>query len=666
MRKIHIILFITLMSLGFVGCVDNNSFGDNYVPSLSVHYLYTPTTNLSFEADKNLQKELKIESENTPWEFSGQADWVAMSQSSGNANANIRVTALKNTSGDSGRSCIFYFDSTDPTYSYNKPITISQESAKPFINLSINKLTFSASSSSSTILIESNINWTISCSNDWVSFAISEDKSSIEISVKENLMPESRTASIFINGAVTEVVEIHQLAPGIPVTDVTRIDFNQEGGHHNVQLTSDVSWSVSTSHSWIEVSPKTGNSGASEITIMVTPNSTTNERTGLVDIIIGGRVLRTIEIYQQGYYIDIDKEKEITSLSHSFNLKLNTNVDWTVLSSPDWLTISPNSGNSSITELKVTPSENLNMAERVGNISVGNKDLGLAVTCRVVQKGKYFNDLIKSVQFNASASNQDIEIPTDANWTAIPNADWITLSPKSGKGGIMNISVTENKCDVERNGAIEITVGNITKSVIVNQKGKYLIVHPTESNEISSKGGSHQIYVSSDDIWTAQCDLSWVTLSEKQGIGDINVTLIISDNPSIKERSGEVVFNTQYTQPVKIIVNQAGRYLRVNTKYIYFYKKGGNSDNVIIDTDGSVEVSSSDSWFAVSRSGNIFSIYASPNNTNVSRNGLVTLKLIDITDPEPYHISIPVYQYAEGGNFTREDFEEDNDWNPNK
>lgn len=183
------------MSLGLVGCVDNNSFGNDYVPSLSVHYLYTPTTNLSFEADKNLQKELKIESENTPWEFSGQADWVAMSQSSGNANANICVTALKNTSGDSGRSSVFYFDSTDPTYSYNKAITISQESAKPFINLSVNKLTFSASSSSSTILIESNINWTISCSNDWVSFAISEDKSSIEISVKENLIPESRTAS---------------------------------------------------------------------------------------------------------------------------------------------------------------------------------------------------------------------------------------------------------------------------------------------------------------------------------------------------------------------------------------------------------------------------------------------------------------------------------------
>lgn len=666
MKKSHIILYIALISLDIVGCTDKNSFDDNFVPSLSAHYLYTPTSNLSFEADKNLQKKLKIESENTSWEFLGEAGWVAMSQSTGTTNADIRVTALKNTSGDCGRSCVFYLDSTDPMYSYNKPITISQESAQPFINLSDNKLTFSASSSSSTIHIESNVNWTISCSNNWVSFAVSEDKSSVEISVKENLMPESRTASIFINGATTEIIEIHQLAPKIPATDIKRIDFNQEGGNHNIQLTSEVSWSVRASHSWIEISPKTGSSGTSDITIMVTPNSTTNERTGLVDIIIGSRVIKTIEIYQQGYYINMDKEKEITSLNNSFNLKLNTNVDWTVLSSPDWLTISPNSGNSNITELTVIPSENLSMAERVGNISVGNRDLGLTATCKIIQKGKYFNDLIASVLFDASASNQDIEISTDANWTATPNVDWITLTPNSGKGGIMNISVTENKSDVERNAAIAVTVGNITKSVIVNQKGKYLMVNPTESSEISSKGGSHQIYVSSNDIWYAQCDLPWVSLSEKQGIGDINVTLTISDNPSIKERNGEVIFNTQYTQPVKLFIKQAGRYLRVNTKSIYFYKNGGTSDNVIIDTDGSVEVSCSDSWFTASRNGNTFSIYASPNNTNVSRNGLVSLKLIKITDSEPYNISIPVYQYAEGGNFTKEEFEEDNNWNPNK
>lgn len=666
MRKIYLILYIALVSAGLVGCADENSFGDNFQPSLSAHYLYVLNNNLSFEADRNLQQEFKVESENTSWEFSGQADWISLSQNSGSSNANIHVTALKNTSGDNGRSCVFSFDSTDPAYSYNKAITITQESAKPYIRLSENKLTFSASSSLTEIQIESNTNWSISNSNDWVNVIISEDKSSIEVSVKENLLSESRTASVILNGATTEIIEILQLAPGIPTSDVTRMDFNQEGGSRNIQLTSEVSWSVSTTHSWIEISPNSGNSGTSNISIMVAPNSTTNDRTGLVDIKIGERVLKTIEIHQQGYYLNIDKEIEITSLSNSFNLHLNTNVDWAILSSPEWLTVSPYAGDGNITELTVTPTENLTMEERVGSISIGNKELGLTETCKVVQKGKYFNDLIASIQFDAAASNQDIEIPTDANWTATKTVDWITLSPNSGKGGNMNISVTENKSDIERNGVVSVTVNNITKSVLVNQRGKYLIVNPTETSMISSKGGTHQVYISSNDAWNVLCDLSWVSLSEKQGTGDIDVTLTISDNPSVEERKGEIIFNTQYTQPVKFVVKQAGRYLSVNTNSIYFYGKGGNSDNVIIETDGNVEINCSESWFAASRNGNSFFIFASPNSSNVSRKGYVTLKLTDTTDSEPYQITIPVYQYAEGGNFTREDFEEDNDWSPNK
>ena len=666
MRTIYSILFLTIVSVGFVGCADENSFGDNFIPSLYSHYLYTPTDNLLFEADKNLQQEIKVEAENTPWRLIGNVDWITMSQDSGNSNADIQVTARKNTSGDTGRSCVLSFCSTDSTYLYNKAINISQESAKPFISLSDNTLTFSAASSSMTVHVESNVKWSISNSSDWVTCIVSEDKSFVEISVNENLTPESRAASVVFDGITTEIIEILQLAPGIPTSDITSIDFDQKGGSQNVQLTSEVSWSASTSHSWIDMSPKTGASGTTNISIMVTPNSTINDRTGLVDIKIGDRVLKAIEIHQQGYYIDFDKEIEIASLSNSFNLYLNTNVEWTVLSSPEWLIISPYSGNGNITELTVIPEENLNMEDRVGNISIGNKELGLTANCKVVQKGKYFNDLIASVQFDASASSQDIEIPTDANWTATKDADWITLTPNAGKGGYMNISVEENKSDIERNGVIAVTVGSITKSVLVNQKGKYLIVNPAESSMISSKGGYHQIYISSNDIWTAQCDLPWLSLSEKQGSGDIDVTLGVSDNPSAEARNGEIIFNTPYTQPVKFIVKQAGRYLRVNTNFIYFYGKGGNSDNIVIETDGNVEISCSDSWFAASRNGNIFYIYASPNNSNVSRTGYVTLKLTDTTDSEPYHIAIPVYQYAEGGNFTKEDFEEDKDLNPQK
>ena len=141
------------------------------------------------------------------------------------------------------------------------------------------------------------------------------------------------------------------------------------------------------------------------------------------------------------------------------------------------------------------------------------------------------------------------------------------------------------------------------------------------------------------------------------------MTITAADNASMTMRSDTVLFAPAHLQPVKIVVQQAARYLRIDNSRISFFAKGGLSDPITIETDGSYTIEASDSWFVVDRSGNILTINAEENNSAETRTGTITISLTDLADGETYSVIIPVIQVGQGEDFNVHSYPKDEDWN---
>lgn len=839
MRKIYIILYIALATIGLVGCADENSFGDSFQPSPSAHYLYVPETKLSFDADKNLSKNINIESVNTPWRFSGMAEWLTLSPTTGDQDAVISAQATPNLSADNVRTSVFTFSSAETDFSFNVTMSATQSAAFPFINLSESSLEFSGASSTRVVDVTANTAWSATCAENWVKVIPSADKTSVSISVDENLSSSSRDASVLLSGGTSKIITITQRvalitpstltrsfeniggtsnvsfnsetqwtascseswiqlsqtsgnagdatlsitaesnftpsqreacvfvitgtntgltitvtqggnfitpesesinvsapasqqkmnvdanvkwtassnaswlsiepstdgksvvlnvdenttgairtatvsfwgteatdvknslrvtqsAANAPVSEQNTLEFNNQGGSYTINVSSEVAWKAASPQSWIDITPSDGKAGTTAITISVTPNPTEQDRKGNVDISIGGNVVSTISVNQKGNFIELSATSITIAApaSSSAQFEVSSNTDWSVISKPSWITVTPENGTGSKT-VTITALENESTSSRTDYIVIGKAGTSLQKSINVTQNGHTFENLIASLSFESKADSKSVEIKTDGTWSAKSNDDWIHVSPLSGSGNsTLIVSVDENTADYSRTGSVDVSVGDITQTIAVTQTGKYITITPTSQDAIPSNGGTHQIHISSNESWTATCDVDWLTLSTDKGEGEIDITLTAQDNPSIYERSATTTFTPLYTTPIKVVTLQAARYLRTNVNQVSFFSKGGTSEVITIDTDASFSIKTSDSWFTVNQNAKTFTVSATDNSTGSTREGKITISMNGLNEGESFSLEIPVVQKARGENFTIGTFGEDENWSP--
>lgn len=839
MRKIYIILYIALATIGLVGCADENSFGDSFLPSLSAHYLYVPETTLSFGADKELSKNINVESVNTPWQFSGMAEWLTLSPTTGDKDAVIAAKATANLSADNVRTSVFTFCSAETDFPFNVTMSATQSAALPYINLSESSLEFSGASSIKVVDVTANTSWSATCAEKWVKVISSADKTSVSISVDENLSSGSRNASVLLSGGASKTITLTQrvalitpsslsrsfentggtssvsfnseaqwtascseswiqlsqnsgnagdatlsitaesnftpsqreayvyvktgtntgltititqggnyitpdeetinipasasqqkvnvnanvkwsaisnaswltVAPssdgktillnveenttgairtatvsfvGIEATDVKNslrvtqsaanapvaeqntLEFNNQGGSYTINVSSEVAWKAASPQSWIDIDPSEGKAGTTAITISVTPNPTEQDRKGNVDISIGGNVVSVISVNQKGNFIELSTSTITLAApaSSSAQLEISSNTEWSVISKPSWATITPENGMGSKT-VTITALENESTSSRTDYIVIGKAGTSLQKSVNIVQNGHTFDNLIASLSFESKDESKSVEIKTDGAWSAKSNDDWIHISPLNGSGNsTLIVSVDENTADDSRTGSIDVSVGDKTQTIAVTQTGKYITITPTSQDAIPSKGGTHQIHISSNESWTANCDADWLKLSLDKGEGEIDITLTAQDNPSIYERLATTTFTPLYTTPIKVVTLQAARYLRTNVNQVSFFSKGGTSEIITIDTDASFSIRTSDSWFTVNQNAKTFTVSAADNSTGNTREGKITITMSGLNEGESFSLEIPVVQKARGENFTIGGFGEDENWSP--
>ena len=632
-------------------------------PTLTPRYMAVTPTALSYSALAS-SKSLQVTSTETPWEIENEIDWISTSPTSGSSSASVNVGVTENKSGDDARTGIFYLKSNVSDWKYETPISVTQAGATPIISLSKSEIDFAGTPNSETITVTANCSWSASSSANWLT--VSQKDNTITLAVTANESNSNRTATISVvhygTTNVSQKITIRQVPASINASTESLV-FNNTAGSVNVTINAEASWTASSSASWIDISPASGGSGTSTMKVSVSPNTSTSERTGYVNLSIGGSQRIQIPVRQRGIYIETEQtELSFNAAGGSQNLSVLSNTNWTVSSAPSWITVSPSQGEGD-GSVKVTASDNPYTTNRSGVVHLTQTGLSIDVAVSVSQAGKTFNVNTTVLNFEDKQSTQTIDIQTDGTWTASASESWITISPTSNSSNsILSVTVSENTSDNERSGQIVVVMADKSATINVVQKGKYFTV----SNNLltyTSKGGVIDVSISTNDSWSAKVEdgSTWLTLSKTSGAGNVDVKVTASDNASVNSRTATLIFETTHNQKVRVVVTQDARYLRVDTREVLFYSKGGTSEAITVSTDGTYSVTTPQSWLSITQSANTFTVTASENSGTDARFGKIVIALTDLQE-ETYSLTLDVTQLNYGGSFLRKDYDDDHNW----
>lgn len=549
--KTSLYLLIPLVLL-LIGCSDQTDFSVNsWTPSQSARYLSITPSSLTFAAGANLTQNTMVSSIGTPWRIEGECSWITLSQSEGSADASVNITATENTDPTSSRNAIYHFNSSDSSYPYSKQLSFSQASPGYKVTVSQNTITASAASSKQEIAVSANAQWTCKADATWLH--VQPESNLIKISLDENTnsLSADRIGHVDITcGNAISTITVNQQPPYISSTTKS-IDYEAEGGAYQLEVKSDVSWSASTSQSWINLSPQGVNTGDAILYVSATPNSSVSERSGNVYLSIGGKQLVQIPVSQKGLFFEVDKSSiSFSQQASTTNIVVNTNTTWQVISKPDFINeITPSNGKSGTTTLSIAVSENQG-GDRSGHIALGNPSVtGLTKIITVSQAGYDFNVSETDVSLQAFVTRtHEISIATNADWTVESNAEWLHVSPTSGHGNDkVTVNADINPSIKQRNAKVRISTNTNLSPIELNitQKGQSFTIS-SEDLSYTSKGGTNSITVTSDcESFDVVSSPSWLTKSNGSTTSNqsTRISFTAPEYSGEQERRGEIIIS---------------------------------------------------------------------------------------------------------------------------
>ncbi len=238
-------------------------------------------------------------------------------------------------------------------------------------------LSFASAAGTSSVSVTSNVSWTASANQSWISVApaTGSNNASLAVSVTANTGTTARSGTVTVTGSgISRTVTVTQAAPATNSLSVspTSLSFASGATSGTATVTSNVSWTASANQTWIAVTPASGaNNGT--LTVSVTANTGTASRTGTVTV-AGGGLTATISVTQAAPATGSTLTVSPTSLSFaagsgSAAATITSNVSWTVTDNQTWITVTPASGANNGT-LTVAVTANTGTASRTGTVTI--------------------------------------------------------------------------------------------------------------------------------------------------------------------------------------------------------------------------------------------------------------------------------------------------------
>ena len=579
-------------------------------------------------------------SSNTSWSITENtgSSWLSCTPAEGSGDKEIHVYATESNTGKTSRTAKLTIKTLSGKKTATVQVTQEPEPIDYYLDVAPTSCTIDANGGTQPITVTSNDSWTVKSNQTWckVSKTDGSNNGSFEIQVTDkNTSDKPLEADITVKGTNSGIVKTVHVTQSIPAPYLevtpTELSFTSSAGSDVFDISSNVSWTVSSNKSWCTVSKSSGSNDAS-VTVKVTENTTTSKREATITI-KSGNITRTVTVTQNpSDYLEVSPTSlSFTSSSGNKNFTISSNLSWKVSSDQSWCTVNKSSGSNNAT-ITVSVTANTSSSNRTAIITVkgGNKTETVSIT----QEGGKLEVSPGSLSFSSSSDSKDFTISSNVSWTVSSDKSWCTVNKSSGSNNAtITVSVTANTSTSERTATITVKGGSITRTISITQGVGKLEVSPT-SLPFTSSGGSKDFTISSNLSWTVSSDKSWCTVNKSSGSNNATITVSVTANTSTSERTATItVKGGSITRTISI--TQGESYLNVDPTSLSFESSSGNK-NFSISSNLSWTVSSDKSWCTV-------------NKSSGSNNASVTVKVTENTTTSKREATITI----KGGNITR-------------
>ena len=537
-----------------------------------------------------------------------------------------------------------------------------------YLEVNQTEISFGSEAESKEINVHSSQNWMFSDYASWLS--LSHDSGTgdfnVSISAEENFSADVTRTSVFYLKTMDENWNFTKTMSADQKAAVPYIIFSPESiitsgssSTHRINISANTVWTARCDADWLTFSPA---DDLSYIDINISENLTNEERTA--NFIVSGAITETFTITQNIANLDTETNKlEYSQSGGSYLLKINSEVGWSARTSYDWIDVAPVNGTAGEANITISTTPNWDTEQRYGTVGFYVGDAGFA-TVLILQEGVKLS-APKEVSFRALGESKTVQVEGNLSWNVLSKPSWVTISPDGADGSSMITITAENNSDAtNRTGVIKLGKEGVTHTaeISVSQDGKYFSVN-NEELAIGSKGGTMQVSIATNDSWSVNLfnNAQWLIVSDKSGEESLTIDFIAEDNPSVNLRSETATISPKDLESVNVVIRQKARYLTVDSDGVQFFSKGGTSAPITISTDGKYSISEQTDWFSISQEGDVFTVSADVNETGHIRTGDITITLTDLTEGS-LTLTLTVTQIAPGGNFSREDYTDDNLW----
>ena len=358
--------------------------------------------------------------------------------------------------------------------------------------------------------------WTVSNDASWLELSRTSGtgNATITATMEENRTSDDRTATLtFRCGNKTETKSIWQ-----EKTDW--IIATQSGS--TIRVEANGRWTAVEEADWLTLS-KTSGTGNGSITLRMEDNVGSSARTADVYFTCGS-ASTSVSIRQE-------KKDVLTASIVGTRINLESNGSWTATDDASWLTLSKTRGNGDDT-ITIAAETNTTSSARTATITF---------RCGVETKTLTFRqektDHI-TVSVSGSGNTRTINVTANGSWTVAENSNWLTLSRTSGSGNASITATLEpNTTTTAREAIMTFTCGSDTERVTIEQQKV-----DTLDVSVSGSGNIRTITVTSNGIWTATENSSWLTLRKTSGSGNALITVALETNSGASRRTATVTF----------------------------------------------------------------------------------------------------------------------------
>ena len=301
---------------------------------------------------------------------------------------------------------------------------------------------------------------------------------------------------------------------------------------------------ATASESWISVTAGAVGVGSGTVSWSVPANPTLAERTGRIQI--GNAVFTLTQAPGVCSFSLSSGSANFASAggSGSFQVSTQSFCSWTATSSAAWVTITSGASGTGAGTVAFAVAANPAAAPRTAAITVGTQTFGITQapsSCLALSASS------TAMTAAGGASTVGVIAAADCAWSALSNADWITLTGAvSGTGsGTVAFAVAPNTQPIARSGTLSIGALTFT----VNQAAPCWLSFNPVSASFPAAGGTGSIAVTasaSSCDRSASSDASWLTVtSGASGSGSGTIAYTVAANNTTQPRTATLTIGGQ-------------------------------------------------------------------------------------------------------------------------